>query len=195
MKLISEQEALEHKQHIFRQCYKGCVAGTAIGIGLFTYMKFRQPVKFNSFNWTIKSCMIGMPLIGCATFASLKGSARFFDSRYRSEHLSSQKLHQKSLLGDLSFSDKIFYKLNEHKYEVVVATWAGSLFAAWKIINRDLILTRTQKLVQARVYAQAFALGILLSTIYLNMKEVELKKKLPEASPNWKQVLQEQGSL
>lgn len=77
MKLISEQEALEHKHHIFRQCYKGCVAGTAIGIGLFTYMKFRQPVKFNSFNWTIKSCMIGMPLIGCATFASLKGSARF----------------------------------------------------------------------------------------------------------------------
>lgn len=139
--------------------------------------------------------MVGMPFIGCATFASLKGSARFFDSRYRSECLSNDKHDKKVLLQDLSLLDKIIYKLNEHKYEAVVVTWAGSLFAAWRVINKDLILTRTQKLVQARVYAQAFAIGILLSTIYLTMKEIELKKKLPEASPHWKKVLQEQGIL
>ncbi|RCK65954.1 Respiratory supercomplex factor 2, mitochondrial [Candida viswanathii] len=195
MKLISEQEALEHKQHIFKQCYKGCVVGTVVGLGLVLYMKFKQSVKYNSYNWTIKACMVGMPVIGCATFASLRGSARFFDSRYRADHLSNEKRYKKEHLEELSVSEKIIYKLNQHKYEVVVGAWAGCLYASWRIINRDLLLTRTQKLVQARVLAQAFALGILLSTIYLSMKEVELQKKLPRASPNWEKVLHEQGSL
>ena len=40
--------------------------------------------------------------------------------------------------------EKIIYRLNEHKYKLVVGAWAGFLFGAWKIINKDLLLTKTQ---------------------------------------------------
>lgn len=78
---------------------------------------------------------------------------------------------------------------------MVVGAWAGFLFGAWKIINKDLLLTKTQKLIHARVYAQAFTIGVLLSTLYLNMKEVELNNKLPQLPQSWERVLQDKGEL
>ena len=40
-------------------------------------------------------------------------------------------------------------------------------------------------MIHARVYAQAFTIGVLLSTLYLNMKEVELNNKLPQLPQSW----------
>ncbi|EMG49181.1 RCF2 Respiratory supercomplex factor 2 [Candida maltosa Xu316] len=195
MKIISSQEKVEHKTHILHQCYKGCVVGAVAGVALISYMKFKQPIKYNTFNWTIKASMIGMPVIGCAAFASLKGSARFFDQHYRADHLSHEKESRVQKLQDLSLSEKMLLKLNEHKYKFIIGAWAGSLYAAWRILNKDLYLSRTQKFIHARVYAQAFALGLLLSSFYLSMKNVEIQKKLPQPLPNWQQALQEQGNL
>ena len=52
-------------------------------------------------------------------------------------------------------------------------------------------MTGPQKLVQARMYAQAVTIVLLLSTIVLAMKEEELNKGKPAPLPEWKKVLLE----
>ncbi|EMG45179.1 RCF2 Respiratory supercomplex factor 2 [Candida maltosa Xu316] len=195
MKLISEKEHIEHKVYVFEQCCKGAVIGGLVGLGFKKYMKFQQPLKFQSFNWTIRACMVGMPILGGAAFFGTNGSLKFFENHHRGEHLSKEKYHNLKRIEPLSLTEKLLYKLNNYKYEAVVVAWGGALGMAWKVINRDLYMTKTQKLVQARVYAQAFALGLLLSTFYLSMKEVEIQNKLPKELPNWEKALQEQKDL
>jgi len=52
-------------------------------------------------------------------------------------------------------------------------------------------MTTAQKLVQARVYAQALTVALLLGTLFLSMREAELKKSEPEPIPEWKKYLEE----
>ena len=195
MKLITENEKSDHKSHIMKQGSKGFLIGSVVGLGLIRYFKFKQPLKYNSFNWTIKACLYTMPTLGFTAFLTDNGGTQFFKSRYRSPHLQQEKQVKSQQLDNLSMLERIIYRLNEHKYKLVVGAWAGFLFGAWRVINKDLLLTKTQKLIHARVYAQAFTIGILLSTLYLNMKEVELNNKLPQLPQSWERVLKEKGGL
>ena len=42
--------------------------GSVIGLGLIRYFKFKQPLKYNSFNWTVKACLYTMPTLGFTAF-------------------------------------------------------------------------------------------------------------------------------
>ena len=52
----------------------------------------------------------------------------------------------------------------ENRYTIVVASWVASMGAALAIVNRTPGLTKAQKLVQARVYAQGLTLAVLIAT-------------------------------
>lgn len=53
-------------------------------------------------------------------------------------------------------------------------------------------MTLAQKAVQARVYAQAITVVLLLGTLLLSMHERELAAKEPAPVPEWKRYLAEQ---
>ena len=52
----------------------------------------------------------------------------------------------------------------ENRYPIVTASWVASLGIALGLVGRNPYLTRAQKLVQARVYAQGLTLAILIAT-------------------------------
>lgn len=53
---------------------------------------------------------------------------------------------------------------SENRYSIVAASWIASMGAAFTIVSRNKYLTRAQKLVQARVYAQGLTLAVLIAT-------------------------------
>ncbi|PBP20287.1 hypothetical protein BUE80_DR008993 [Diplocarpon rosae] len=52
----------------------------------------------------------------------------------------------------------------ENRYPIVTASWVASMGIALALVGRNPYLSRAQKLVQARVYAQGFTLAILITT-------------------------------
>lgn len=52
----------------------------------------------------------------------------------------------------------------ENRYPIVTASWVASLGVALGLVGRNPYLSRAQKLVQARVYAQGLTLAILIAT-------------------------------
>ena len=52
----------------------------------------------------------------------------------------------------------------ENRYKIVGASWVASMAAALTIVGRSPYLITTQKLVQARVYAQGLTLAVLVAT-------------------------------
>jgi hypothetical protein len=52
----------------------------------------------------------------------------------------------------------------ENRYPIVTASWVASMGIALGLVGRNPYLTRAQKLVQARVYAQGLTLAVLIAT-------------------------------
>jgi hypothetical protein len=52
----------------------------------------------------------------------------------------------------------------ENRYPIVTASWVASMAIALGLVGRNPYLSRAQKLVQARVYAQGLTLAVLVAT-------------------------------
>ncbi|CAH6721035.1 respiratory supercomplex factor 2, mitochondrial [[Candida] jaroonii] len=191
MKIVDQEEKDAHLNHIIGEGAKGLFYGSLISCGLFGYLKYRQPVRFRQFNASIKTALFVMPSISMAAFFADQGGVQFDRSLHTSEYENNKIMEEYRVWNNLSTSDKFFHSLNEHKYKIIIGTWVGSLYGSWVIVNRDKIMTVTQKAVQARMYAQGITIILLLGTILLSMKEAEILKKQPKAVPEWQKILQE----
>lgn len=195
MKIISEEEKNEHKNTVLKEGLKGCLIGAAVGVGIMQFLKFRQPLRYARFNNSVRASLIIMPAITVGAFYADDGSVKFDQEKYRSGYLKQKDEEELKMLERMTTSEKIIHNLNENKYKYVVTAWAGSLYGAWKLVSRDKYMTNTQKLVQARVYAQAITVVLLLGTILLSLRDAELKKKQPAPVPEWRRYLEEQERL
>ena len=52
----------------------------------------------------------------------------------------------------------------QNRYSIVFASWIAAMGIAMTIVNRNKFLTTSQKLVQARVYAQGLTVAVLIAT-------------------------------
>ena len=59
----------------------------------------------------------------------------------------------------------------ENRYSIVAGTWLAGMGVSWYHINKDRYLTTSQKVVQARVYAQALCLAALVATAVFEMSD------------------------
>jgi len=189
MKIITDEEKRAHIAHITSEGAKGLVYGAMLSTGMFIYFKKRMPARFNSWNTSIKACVLTMPTIGMGAFYADQGSWEFDKEMHHSEHTQAKVLEEFRQWNRLSTSEKFFSGLNNNKYTIIVSAWAASLYASWVIVNRDKIMTTAQKAVQARMYAQGITIMLLLGTILLAIKEEEINKKKPAELPEWKMVI------
>ncbi|OBA24135.1 hypothetical protein METBIDRAFT_30473 [Metschnikowia bicuspidata var. bicuspidata NRRL YB-4993] len=189
MKIIDREEKEAHAAHVMAEGFRGMFYGSIISAGLFAYLKTRHPARFAKFNTSIKACVLIMPTISLAAFYADDGSLEFDKKMYSAGHTNKQVLEQYREWKNMPASDRIVTLLSTHKYKIILASWAASMYGSWKLVNRDKIMTAPQKLVQARMYAQAITVVLLLATMVLAMKEEEVKSHQPAPLPEWRRVL------
>lgn len=195
MKILTEEEVQAHKNHVLIENIKGCAVGGLVGLGLIQYVKRRYPVKWSKFNFSVKTAMFAMPTITIGAYFADDGSIQFDHDKYQGDYRSKIQQEKENTYSSLTQSEKIIHNLNENKYAIIVSAWAASLYGSWKLVDRDPYMTRPQKLVQARVYAQGITVILLLSTILLSMQESKIKAKQPAEIPEWKRYLAEQEEI
>lgn len=191
MKILADEEKNAHWNAVLWEGAKGTAIGLGASAALVFGVKRRYPQQFSHFSASIKAAMWAMPTVSVAAFWADEGSVKFDEAQYRGdfiENVEKQKLDQ---WEKLSFADKTFTKINDNKYKIIISAWAASLWGSWHIVNKDKYMTVAQKAVQARVYAQAITVVLLLLTILLSMHEQKLKKDQPAPVPEWKKFLDE----
>lgn len=194
MKLIDETHKTQHWQHTLYQGAKGFAFGLGVSAVFVAAFKRRYPVHYGQYNPTIKACMWTLPTLGICGFWADDGSAKFSEMMHRSDYLNKVKDERKKRMHEFSLTNRLFIKVSEHRYKVVVATWAASLGWAWSMINKDRILTTAQKAVQARMYAQAVTILLLLSTMALSVHDQHLAQLVPAPKPDWRRILEDRES-
>ncbi|RCK64966.1 Respiratory supercomplex factor 2, mitochondrial [Candida viswanathii] len=191
MKILSKEEKDAHVSHIIAEGAKGLVYGGILSVGIFQFLKHKRPARFALFTPSIKAALLAMPTITIGAFYADQGSVEFDRKMHQSEYNESKYIEEFREWNKLSLSDKCFTVLNDNKYKIIIAAWAGSLYGSWVFVNRDKIMTTAQKAVQARMYAQGITIILLLGTILLAMKEEEINKKKPKPIPEWKKIIME----
>ncbi|CCF58678.1 hypothetical protein KAFR_0F00810 [Kazachstania africana CBS 2517] len=192
MKILTSDEIELQKYHTIKGGIVGAVGGLAVSGLMFRFLPRRYP-KFNlkTMPWSVKTALFIMPptvlTVICAEESSNKFDAMMYSSDYRSDRL----LEEHKEWAQKSIKEKIISSLSNNKYKIITGIWAASLYASWEIINRDKIMTTTQKAVQARMYAQFITVVLLLASVALSQYESKLqpnKFKLLEQN-RWENAL------
>lgn len=87
----------------------------------------------------------------------------------------------------------------ENRYGIITASWVASMALALGLVGRNPYLSRAQKLVQARVYAQALTVGVFVATAALEIGDAnrgqgrwETVKIIDPDDPEHKHIIEKQ---
>lgn len=192
MKILTKEEIEEHKNYVLKENLKGLAVGAGVGGLMIAGIRKKWPAQWKSLNTSFKAAIFAMPCITIAAFYADDGSIEFDKEKYQGDYLKKVKEAKEERYNGLTSTEKLIHQVNEYKYPLIIGAWGASLFGCWKLVDRDRYMLKAQKIVQARVYAQAISVVLLLGTILLLYRDNEIKKKQPAPIPEWKQILQEQ---
>lgn len=123
--------------------------------------------------------MFIIPPTVLASICAEESSTRFEKKMYGGEE-TKDILAEHQRWKQLPFSQKMVESLSNNKYKIIVASWAASMYGSWKLVDRDPYMTKAQKAVQARMYAQTLTVVLLLASIGLSMYEEKLASSRPK---------------
>lgn len=193
MKLLTKEEIEAHRSHTLWGGVQGAAAGLAISALAFKFLPKRypsfQPAKLT---WSIKTALFITPPTLLTAICAEEASNGFDATMYSSGSSSKEAIEEHTRWKNLSTKDKFVEGLSNNKYKLITGAWAASLYGSWVLVDRDPIMTKAQKAVQARMYAQFITVALLLASVGLSMYEAKLhpdKKKLGEKR-RWEKALQ-----
>ena len=197
MKILTSEEIKQHRAYTLKGGCLGCIAGLALSFAGMRYLPRRFPnFKPQTLPWSLRTAMFITPPTLITAIAAEEASNRFDHLRYSGEFKEEREKQEELEWGKLSTTEKLVSTLSNHKYKVIVGAWAGSLYGSWHIINRDPIMTKPQKVVQARMYAQFITVILLLGTIALSTWESSMTcggsadKRQRQEEQRWKHALE-----
>jgi len=177
MKVISKEEEQAHYNATVRAGAIGgsigLVAGTA-GVMLASrrYPAFRQlTLPFRTFLVT-----------STATFGSIVTAERA-SVQYQRAHDPGRTTYRDvservadAARAQESTSKRLLETARQHRYQIVLGAWAASMGIALALVGRNKYLTASQKLVQARVYAQGLTVAVLVASAALEVGDAKSGK-------------------
>ncbi|KAJ6120577.1 hypothetical protein N7523_004857 [Penicillium sp. IBT 18751x] len=165
MKLLTKEEENNHYRAVVKGGTIGGLAGLAAGAAgvmlasrrFHTIRNLTMPMK--AFLTTSSGTFVG---IIAADHAS-----RDFETQQNAQKLwyenREERLRAEETRG-LSFTERTVAFARREKYKIIGATWIASIVGSFMLVNRNPFLSSSQKIVQARVYAQGLTLGVLCAS-------------------------------
>ncbi|KAF4783794.1 hypothetical protein HER10_EVM0000340 [Colletotrichum scovillei] len=173
MKVLSKEEEAEHYSVVVKAGLIGGTAGLAVGLGGVLFASKRYP-SFRQLTLPFRSFLV----TSSATFGAIVHADRE-SIRYGKEKdpMYGYKDATARAIAEAKANETEMQKLKEwgreNRYSIVFASWLASMGVALAIVGKDKYLTGAQKLVQARVYAQALAVVMLVVTAAFEMQDAK----------------------
>ncbi|CAB99268.1 cytochrome c oxidase subunit Rcf2 [Schizosaccharomyces pombe] len=161
MKLSTPEEVKAFNRNTYSALFKGALVGSSLGIAGWLIGN-RYSAGFRRLPFSLKSWLV----IGSGSGASIifadKAGLKFEAERYG-------KFDQidYSTKG-LPWNQRALYYFNEHKWPIILGTWASTMGLSLYAASRNRYDTAPQKLIQARMYAQGVTVVVLLGSVYLS---------------------------
>jgi hypothetical protein len=112
-------------------------------------------------------------------------ASREFETQQNAEKLwyesREERLRAEEMRG-MSFTDRTMAFAKREKYKIISATWVASIVGSFMIVNRNPFLSSSQKIVQARVYAQGLTLAVLCASAAFEISDQRRGRGIMDAA-------------
>ncbi|PYI08677.1 hypothetical protein BO78DRAFT_364503 [Aspergillus sclerotiicarbonarius CBS 121057] len=172
MKILTKEEEDAHYSSVLKGGTIGGVLGLLGGAAGVMLAQKRFPTIRNltlpmkSFLVTSSGTFVGIIAADHASRdfeASQNASRQWYMNR-------EERLRQEEL-AQLTFTDRALQWARREKYKIVGATWVASMVGSFAMVSRNKHLSASQKIVQARVYAQGLTLAVLVASAAFEIQE------------------------
>lgn len=182
MKVLSAEEEKAHYSAVVKGGVIGGSAGLALGLGGVLVASRRYPA-FRGLTLPFRAFLV----TSTGTFGAIVNADRFSARFQRDQHPESRYRDSSARAADMVRENETAYHRflawgREHRYSIVFASWIASMALAMALVGRAPMST-SQKLVQARVYAQGLTLAVLVVSAVFEMNDAQ------KGSGRWETVL------
>ncbi|KAF7723635.1 hypothetical protein EC973_001777 [Apophysomyces ossiformis] len=174
-----------------KECQKigviGGLKGAAIGLGIgavATVLTYRRSPHFRALNRQMQAIMPAASGVAGYLFGSDQATIAYENETlgYADEIMLEEMQKNKGRFqGPMSTTDQVLHYLNDNRWSVIGISWAVSMAGALGLSFSNRYLTTQQKIVQARMYAQAVTIAVLMASAGLSIYMDDDDKKRKEA--------------
>jgi len=164
MKILTKEEDEAHTQVVLRG---GAIGGTVgLGLGLAgVALASRRWTAFANLTLPFRAFLVS----STATFAAVTVAERRSIAFGRAQNpMSGYHDESRRALDEARRSEsdraRALEWARDNRYTIVATSWVAAIAVAIALVGRNKFLTTSQKVVQARVYAQGLTLAVLLAT-------------------------------
>lgn len=190
MNITDKQELHEYRMDLAKEGLKG-FAGGAVLSGAWFYFWRMHPPNYNQYTYGPRALMFMVPMIAGGLTMLEVGVARKERQALRDGNL--QSVSKQKIANQMpSKTNKDFNFLWQHRHKILVGGWAGSLATAYWWIDKNKYMTKSQKIVQARMSAQAITIAMLLASLAVSERAgtPSLDKERATMDPGtWKKAM------
>ncbi|KAF2746706.1 hypothetical protein M011DRAFT_468400 [Sporormia fimetaria CBS 119925] len=177
MKVLTKEEEQAHYNATIKGGIMGGVVGLAIGgVGLAFANKRYAAVR--SLTTPFKAFLVSSSGTFAAVIAADRASVAYDVSSNprKQQELERERAREAALTAGKTTLQRAREWAEENRYPIIFAFWLLSLGGSFAIVNRNPYLSSTQKLVQARVYAQGSTLAVLLASFAVEANDANKGK-------------------
>ncbi|KAK6360821.1 hypothetical protein TWF730_006943 [Orbilia blumenaviensis] len=178
MKILTKEEEDEHYAAVVKGGLKGGAYGLGIGLASAFLLNHRYPY-FRSLTLPIKAFLVSSTATA-ALIITAENTSRQFEINRLKANITYQDRTAAILAENrarMSTQEKFMDWGRENRYKIVGASWIASMAGSLGLVYRDKYLSRAQKLVQARVYAQGLTLMVLLASAAFEISDARSGKR------------------
>lgn len=165
MKVLTKEEEEAHYNATIKGGSLGGVVGTAIGaVGVIAAS--RRYHSFRALTVPFRAFLVASTGTFAAVIAADRASAAYDIEHTPEKKRQIEREREREAL--LESNKSIFQRskewASENRYPLLFGFWVASMAGSWTLVNRNRYLSGSQKLVQARMYAQGATLAALLTS-------------------------------
>ncbi|KAL8942543.1 MAG: hypothetical protein Q9216_001587 [Gyalolechia sp. 2 TL-2023] len=164
MKVLTKEEEEAH----YRETLKGGIGGGIAGLGLGAAGVWAAAARYPAFR-ALTVPLRAFLVTSSGTFAAIISadhySRAFEKTRNPEDQFEDSAARARAEARAQQTTYERFMNFGkENRYKIVGGSWIASMALALTIVGRSPYLSTTQKLVQARVYAQSLTIAVLILT-------------------------------
>ncbi|RCH82961.1 hypothetical protein CU098_007743 [Rhizopus stolonifer] len=164
-KFLTPEQAQTRDKIFYTSGAKGALIGLGIGAAATAFVLKKSP-EFRALSRPLQSIMAASTTTAGFLFASDRAATEFENHElgYADEEMINSLRRGTAVEENASTFDRSMEYLNKNRWSVIGLSWAVSMVGALGISFSNRYLTTQQKLVQARMYAQAVTIAVLMAS-------------------------------
>jgi len=163
MKVLTKEEEQAHYNATVKGGTIGGVIGTAIG-GVGVMAASRRFAGFRALTLPFRAFLVASTGTFIAVIAADRASAKY-DTEHTPEKMRQvqrDRAREEEYLAGKSIYQRAKDWAGENRYPIIFAFWIASMGGSLALVSKNRYQSGSQKLVQARMYAQGSTLAVLL---------------------------------